>query len=544
MKLKIFSICLSAFFINASMAQNVGIGTTTPKARLHVADSSVYFSSPEPFSLMPGITPTETGGIGMLWISNKAALRVGGETGTNWGYDSIGLLSASFGFNNKVSGVASFSSGRENKVSNEYAAAIGQYNEAESKGTLAFGSYTKALGDYSNAIGYGVTAQALQSTALGRYNIAMGSKTSEYNYDPLFVIGNGWNNNNRSNALTILKSGYTGIGTITPNYPLHVATEGDRVAFYAENKKTAIGEQTVSIFAQQSNAYGSAINGWTTATGSVAASRNDFAYAILGQAGNDRYAVGAFSINKSAVVAKSNSGTAIEAESISGLALNTKGDVRLTQIGEGYGKLLISDATGYATWQNPPTVTLDQLSSSGKSEITFRNQGSYVGSFGWSQASTRFFVYDQNTGTNPLVIKNGRVGLGDRDATTNMLEVNGNASKSTAGSWLANSDARLKKDIQPIKSALQKLMQLEGITYQWNDNKTGIKRPEGIQMGFTAQNIQAVFPGEVSTDAQGFLQTAYGTYDALIVEAIKELKNENDLLKKEIAEIKRLLERK
>ena len=546
MSSKIFSLIAFVFFVQISLAQNVGIGTTTPKARLHVADSSVYFSSPEPFSLMPGITPTETGGIGMLWISNKAALRVGGETGTNWGYDSIGLLSASFGFNNKVTGVASFSSGRENKVSNEYAAAIGQYNEAESKGTLAFGSYTKALGDYSNAIGLGVTAQALQSTALGRYNIATGSKTSEYNYDPLFVIGNGTADNNRSNALTILKNGNIGIGTVTPNSPLNVVTNGDNNALYIKNEKTStiVGEQVAAVFAQQSSAHGSAIRGWTSATGLVAASRNDFAYAILGQAGNDRYAVGAFSINKSAVVAKSNSGTAIEAESITGLALNTKGDVRLTQIGEGYGKLLVSDATGYATWQNPPTVTLDQLSSSGKSEITFRNQGNYFGSFGWSHASTRFFLYDQNTGTNPLIIKNGRVGLGDRDPATNMLEVNGNASKSTAGSWLGNSDARLKKDIQPLDDALQKIMQLKGITYQWNDNKTGIKRPEGIQMGFTAQNIKDIFPNEVSTDAQGFLQTAYGTYDALIVEAIKELKNENDLLKKEIAEIKRLLERK
>ena len=80
--------------------------------------------------------------------------------------------------------------------------------------------------------------------------------------------------------------------------------------------------------------------------------------------------------------------------------------------------------------------------------------------------------------------------------------------------------------------------------YQWADNKTGIKRPEGIQMGFTAQNIQQVFPEAVTTDAQGYLQTAYGTYDALLVEAIRELKNENDLLKIEIGEIKRLLEKK
>ncbi len=220
------------------------------------------------------------------------------------------------------------------------------------------------------------------------------------------------------------------------------------------------------------------------------------------------------------------------------------GGLVLTGIDEASGKVLVSSATGDATWQNPPKIMLDQSSTTGQSAVEFRNQGSYVGSFGWSQASTRYFLYDGNTGTNPLVIKDGRVGLGDRNPTTNMLEVNGNASKSSAGSWLGNSDARLKKDIQPISGALQKVMQLKGISYQWADNKTGIKRPEGIQMGFTAQNIQQVFPEAVTTDAQGYLQTAYGTYDALLVEAIRELKNENDLLKIEIGEIKRLLEKK
>ncbi|HMP93861.1 MAG TPA: hypothetical protein PKD90_13355, partial [Phnomibacter sp.] len=45
----------------------------------------------------------------------------------------------------------------------------------------------------------------------------------------------------------------------------------------------------------------------------------------------------------------------------------------------------------------------------------------------------------------------------------------------------------------------------------------------GLHMGFTAQNVQQVFPELVVPDAQGYLQTAYGTYDALYVEAIKEL---------------------
>jgi hypothetical protein len=53
-------------------------------------------------------------------------------------------------------------------------------------------------------------------------------------------------------------------------------------------------------------------------------------------------------------------------------------------------------------------------------------------------------------------------------------------------------------------------------------------------MGFTAQNIQKVFPELVSTDAQGFLQTAYGTYDALYVEAIRQLVKRIEVLEEKL----------
>ncbi len=218
------------------------------------------------------------------------------------------------------------------------------------------------------------------------------------------------------------------------------------------------------------------------------------------------------------------------------------GGLQLTGIGEATGKLLVSNATGEANWQNPPKVTLDQTSATGQSVVEFRNQGVYVGGFGWSQASSRYFLYDGATNTNPLLIKNGLIGI-QREATTNALEVNGNASKSTAGSWLGNSDARLKINMQPIESSLEKLLQLKGITYTWNDDKTGYKRPEGVQYGFTAQNIQQVFPEMVTTDAQGYLQTAYGTYDPLIIEALRELKKENEELKREIENIKALIKK-
>ena len=134
----------------------------------------------------------------------------------------------------------------------------------------------------------------------------------------------------------------------------------------------------------------------------------------------------------------------------------------------------------------------------------------------------------------------GRLGIG-RTGVTNRLEVEGNASKSAAGSWLANSDARLKKNITSLssKDMLQKLLSLQGITYEWNDKQTNTKRPEGIQYGFTAQNIQAIFPSLVTEDNNGFLQTPYGTYDAMTVEAIRALNDKIEKQSFEIADLRR-----
>ena len=128
----------------------------------------------------------------------------------------------------------------------------------------------------------------------------------------------------------------------------------------------------------------------------------------------------------------------------------------------------------------------------------------------------------------------GNVGIG-RTPMTNVFEVEGEASKTTPGSWVGNSDARLKKEIQPLNSdkMLQRLLDLQGVTYEWNDDKTDSKRPEGVQFGFIAQNIQEVFPTLVEEDKLGYLQTAYGTYDAMTVEAIRALNDKIEKLKTE-----------
>jgi hypothetical protein len=118
------------------------------------------------------------------------------------------------------------------------------------------------------------------------------------------------------------------------------------------------------------------------------------------------------------------------------------------------------------------------------------------------------------------------------------------ATKSTPGEWSGNSDKRLKKNIAPLNSVkmLEKVRQMRGVAYEWNDNSTEFKRPKGIQTGFIAQDLQRIFPEKIKEDGNGFLLAAYGTYDPVIVEAIKALANQVDDQKEVIEDQKGALE--
>lgn len=172
--------------------------------------------------------------------------------------------------------------------------------------------------------------------------------------------------------------------------------------------------------------------------------------------------------------------------------------------------------------------------------INFGDGTSTFGQLGYRNDHS--FTIRVNNTDRFKIISSGLVGIG-RTPVTNRLEVEGNASKTTAGEWIGNSDARLKKNITPLDPAavIEKMLSIHGITYEWNDDVTGADRPEGIQYGFTAQDIQATFPTLVTADQNGYLQTAYGTYDAMTVEAIRYLYEENKALKEELQQIREML---
>ena len=97
------------------------------------------------------------------------------------------------------------------------------------------------------------------------------------------------------------------------------------------------------------------------------------------------------------------------------------------------------------------------------------------------------------------------------------------------------SDIRLKKDIELIPDALDKVCALRGVTYERIDSGER-------QTGVIAQEVQAVLPEAVMTmaDEQQTLSVAYGNMVGLLIEAIKELNHKVDKQAREIAELRAL----
>jgi|GEM_PF-4978781 hypothetical protein len=155
-------ITLLAVLTTAAHSQNVGIGIIAPKARLHVADSSVVFTGVSNLPPNAGNPPISGTGTRMMWYSNKAAFRAGRIAGTGWDEANTGQYSAAFG-------------------------------SATAKGTYSFAAgLSNANGSVSAAFGSSNTAEASASFVIGRLASTTGSPTDWVDTDDLFVIGNGY----------------------------------------------------------------------------------------------------------------------------------------------------------------------------------------------------------------------------------------------------------------------------------------------------------------------------------------------------------------
>jgi len=116
------------------------------------------------------------------------------------------------------------------------------------------------------------------------------------------------------------------------------------------------------------------------------------------------------------------------------------------------------------------------------------------------------------------------------------LNITGNAFKPGGGAWGAASDIRLKKNIEPLRGALDKLLRLRGVLYEWKEpQKQG--NLTGMQVGLIAQEVEDVFPDWVGKDSEGYKTLTVRGFEALTIEALRELKVENEALKAKYGEL-------
>jgi len=93
--------------------------------------------------------------------------------------------------------------------------------------------------------------------------------------------------------------------------------------------------------------------------------------------------------------------------------------------------------------------------------------------------------------------------------------VNGNA---IAAAFVSTSDRRLKRDIEPLENSLEKVLQMNGVSYRWKANGSS-------DIGVIAQEVEQLFPELVVTDSNGMKSVKYGNLVAPLIEALKEVHN-------------------
>ncbi|MGZ3808256.1 MAG: tail fiber domain-containing protein, partial [Bacteriovorax sp.] len=275
---------------------------------------------------------------------------------------------------------------------------------------------------------------------------------------PINSLAFGYNNGSTTSfPMVINSSGNVGIGTTSPAGPLHVNHSGANVAAFIVGDQTTIGSDT-GIYLRST---GTAYLGTHSATGNVRIMADPFG------------------------------------GSSNGITVKTGGNVGIGTTTPTLGKLTIS---------------------SGGSQLAVQD------SVNSGNAAAAWVGFYDSTGTRTGYVGDGSAGNQDIYLNADIGAVHvtaggGICTLSNGTGWSCSSDRRLKTGIQHLQSSLEKVMQLDGITYFWKNPK--YNKHENI--GLIAQDVEKVYPQLVGQSGNGFKSVEYSGLIAPIIEAIKEL---------------------
>ena len=163
--------------------------------------------------------------------------------------------------------------------------------------------------------------------------------------------------------------------------------------------------------------------------------------------------------------------------------------------------------------------------------------------FVWSDgdfASVLFGDVFTSTGDGQFLIHaSGGVGINTNWPGTYDLAVNGSAAKTGGGSWSTFSDRRLKAIQGTYERGLEEITRLNTLRYRYTeDNALGLPS-DGEFVGVVAQDVQEVIPESVEEGSDGYLMVNNDAIIWAMVNAIKELKAENEALRGRVEVLER-----
>jgi hypothetical protein len=551
---------LNQFLIRAS--GGVGIGITNPATALHVVGTVTANSFTGSGAGISNVNATTLGGVNSsnFWklggnaganpangnflgttdnlplefkVNGGRALRF--EPNTNGAPNIIGGSPNNFVSNGVVgatiagggaviSGFAKYT----NSVTGSFGTVGGgAQNTASSSATVgggfnntASGLYATVSGGYFNTVtdNYATVSGGWVNTASGRYATVGGG---DGNTASGFVatVGGGLGNTASDEEATV-SGGY--VNTASGVYAAVGGGRGNVASNYATTVSGGYGNTASASSATVAGGYGNTASGGSAmvAGGSYNAAAGDYSFAagLRAKANHDGAFVWADS-QLADFTSTANDQFLIRAQG--GVGINNASPEAPLHVNGGGDASLTSGGNFISGLVNGRNIVIDN------NEIIARTNGA----------------------ASDLILNfgSGNVGIA-RIPTANALEVGGNASKTTAGSWLANSDARIKTGVQTITNALDKLSRVRLVQFHYTDDyrtaHPGIE--DRAYLNVVAQDFQKVFPedvkrsGEKLANGDDILQV--DTYPLTIYSAaaIQEL---NDRVKAKESEIFALKDR-
>ena len=91
---------------------------------------------------------------------------------------------------------------------------------------------------------------------------------------------------------------------------------------------------------------------------------------------------------------------------------------------------------------------------------------------------------------------------------------------------------RLKENINDLSNSLEKICAIRGVEYNWKEDDT-----KKLQSGVIAQEVNMIIPEAVNTSDPDKLTVNYNAIIGHLIEAVKTLKQEVDILKSQLPRV-------